>query len=82
MMCVVQMNENLSRKTNPKMRRLNKMTRSETHKNKKVVIRDDPVQYPDGAVTMDCDFTCIQCLTLPENLNFTIWSIGPARLKT
>ena len=29
------------------------MTSSETHINKKVVIRDDPVQNPDGAMTMD-----------------------------
>ena len=31
------------------------MTRSETHKNNKVVIEDDQVQYPNGAVTMDED---------------------------
>ena len=31
------------------------MTSSETHKNKKVVIGDDLVQYADGAVTMDED---------------------------
>ena len=45
----------LSRKTDPKVRRQNKMTSSETHKNKKVIIGDDQVQYPDGAVTMDED---------------------------
>ena len=28
------------------------MTRSIKHKNKKVIIGDDPVQYPDGAVTI------------------------------
>ena len=42
-------------KTNPKARKLNKMTRSEAHKNKKVIIGDNPVLYPDGAVTMDQD---------------------------
>ena len=31
----------LSRKTDPKARRPNKMTSSETHKNKKVIIGDD-----------------------------------------
>ena len=31
------------------------MTSSETHKNKKVIIEDDQVLYPDGAVTMDED---------------------------
>ena len=31
------------------------MTNSETHKNKKVLNRDDPVQYTDGAMTMDED---------------------------
>ena len=31
------------------------MTSSETHKNKKVIIGDDPVQSRDGAVTMDED---------------------------
>ena len=42
----------------PKARRPNKRTRSGTHKNKKVIIRDDPGQYPDGAVTMDKDCDC------------------------
>ena len=45
-------------KTDLKVGRPNKkITRSETHKNKKVVIWDDPVQYMGGAVTMeeDCD---------------------------
>ena len=32
------------------------MTSSETQKNKKVIIGDNPVLYPDGAVTMDEDF--------------------------
>ena len=48
----------LSRKTNPKAWRPNKMTISETHQNKKVVIGDDPVQYQAGAVTMDKDCDC------------------------
>ena len=43
----------LSRKNYPKAWRPNKMTSSETHKNKKVVIVDDPVQYLDGSMTMD-----------------------------
>ena len=34
---------------------LQKTTSSETHKKKKVIIGDHPVQYPDGAVTMDKD---------------------------
>ena len=45
----------LSRKTDSKAQRPNKMTSSETHENKKVIIEDDPVQYLDGAVTMDED---------------------------
>ena len=45
----------LSQKNEPKARKPNKMTNSETHKNKKVVIGDNPVQYPDGAMTMDED---------------------------
>ena len=45
-------------KNRPKARRRNKMTSSETHKNKKVVIGDDPVQYPDGAGTIDEDCDC------------------------
>ena len=44
----------VSRKTDPKARRPNKMTRSRTHKNKKVIIGDDPpIQYLDGAGTID-----------------------------
>ena len=42
-----------SRKTDPKAQRQNKMTRSRTYKNKKVIIKDDSVQYPDGSVTID-----------------------------
>ena len=45
----------LSRKTDPKVQKPKKITSSETHKNKKVIIGDDPVQYPDGALTMDED---------------------------
>ena len=47
----------LSRKTEPKAQRPNKVTSSDTHKNKKVIIGNNPVQYPDGAVTTeeDCD---------------------------
>ena len=43
----------LSKKTDPKEQRPNKMTRSRTHKNKKVIIRDDPAQYQDGAINID-----------------------------
>ena len=50
----------LSRKTDPKAQRPNKMTRSRKHKNKKVIIRDDPVQYPYGYVTMDGDCDCVK----------------------
>ena len=42
----------LSQKNDPKSQSPNKMTRSGTYKNKKVIIGDDPVQYPDGAVAM------------------------------
>ena len=45
----------LSRKTDPKAQLPNKMTRSETQKIKRVLIGDDPVLYPDGAVAMDKD---------------------------
>ena len=38
-------------KNQPESGRLNKMTSSETH-----IIGDDPVQYPDGAGTMDEDY--------------------------
>ena len=46
----------LSQKTNPKARIPNKMTSSEMHKIKKVIIGDHPVQYLDGYVAMDKDF--------------------------
>ena len=49
----------LSKKTDPKAQRPNKMTKPGTQKIKKVVIWDDPVQYPDGSVTMDEDFDCV-----------------------
>ena len=47
----------ISKKNDPKERRPNKITSSETHKSKKLIIGDDPVRNPDGAVTMDehCD---------------------------
>ena len=44
----------LSRITDPKARKPNKMTRSRKHKKvNKVVIVDIPVRYPDGAMTAD-----------------------------
>ena len=40
-------------KNQPQSAEPNKITRSRTHKKKKVIIEDDPVHYPDGAVTID-----------------------------
>ena len=43
----------LSRKTDPKARNPDKMKHK---KKRKVIIGEDPVLYPDGAVTMDEEF--------------------------
>ena len=40
-------------KNRPKSAETNKMTSSATKK--KIIMGDDPIQYPDGAVTMDED---------------------------
>ena len=47
----------LSRKTDPKAWRPNKMKQKVQKQNKKIIIEDNPIQYPDGAVTKgeDCD---------------------------